>query len=310
MTTSADHKWRAEAALVLVILIWGFNFPVVKAVLQVMHPHVLNAFRFVASAAVLGGLYVYRRRRRRLPLWKPLRDHPFQIVGLGLLGFLLYQLCFILGLDLTTAGNAALIMASSPLWTALTGFALRTERLRMGSWLALVVVLVGAVIIVLGGSKTIDFGSDTFVGNLIMLGAALTWGVYTALNKPALSYVSATGLTFLGLLFALPFLFALGAAFYETVEWHRVTALHWGAILYSGGLSTGLAIALWNNAVNRVGASDTAVFGNLVPVVALLSSFFMLGEPITFSQVAGGIFVIGGVMAMRRARRIAPAPAG
>ncbi|MEX0822645.1 MAG: DMT family transporter [Rhodothermales bacterium] len=308
MTAPRDHAWKAEAALILVIFIWGFNFPIVKFVLQVMHPHVLNAFRFVASVTVLGGLYVHGRRSLGLPLWQPLRDHGRYIASLGLLGFLVYQFCFIVGINLTTAGNAALIMASSPLWTAMTGYWMRTESLSRGSWIALFVVLLGAVIIVLGGTDSVHFGSDTFVGNLIMLAAALTWGVYTALNKPALRYVSPTGLTFLGLLFALPFLFALGIPYYNHVVWDQITWVHWTAVIYSGALSTGLAIALWNNAVNRVGASDTAVFGNLVPVVAVFSSYFMLGETITVSQVIGGLFVIGGVLAMRRARHPIPAP--
>lgn len=308
MTTTAQQKWRAEAALVVVILIWGFNFPILKSVLKVMHPHVVNSFRFLTSATVLGGLYVYRRRRSREPLWAPLIEHTKLIAGLGLLGFLVYQLCFIIGINLTTAGNAALIMASAPLWTALTGLVLRTERLETGAWLALFIVLAGAVVIVLGGADTVSLGSETFVGNLVMMAAALTWGVYTALNKPALKHISVTGLTFLGLLFALPFLLGLGITYADTVNWTMVTWVDWSAILYSGALATGVAIALWNNAVNRVGASETAVFGNLVPVVALFTSYFMLGETITLSQIVGGLFVIGGVLAMRNVRK--PVPAG
>jgi drug/metabolite transporter (DMT)-like permease len=308
MTKAADQTWRAEAALVLVVLVWGVNFPIVKAVLEVMDPFVLNSFRFATSAIVLGALYARQSAQRGQPFWKPLRNRPLQIAGLGILGFLVYQLCFILGLDRTTAGNAALIMAGSPLWTAVAGFALRTEVLQRRSWFALIIVLIGAVIIVLGGEGELDFSSETFVGNVIMLAAAMAWGVYTALNKPALGFVSATGLTFLGLLVALPFLFALGVPYYSEVAWNQVTMLHWGAILFSGGLATGIAIVLWNNAVKRVGASQTAVYGNIVPIVAVGSSYMMLGETITSSQVVGGLFVIGGILVMRRASRVAAAP--
>lgn len=307
---SIDDKRRAEAALIFVILVWGVNFAVVKSVLEVMHPHVLNTFRFLISACVLGALYAYRRARIGQPFWKPLRDHPIQIIGLGLLGFLLYQLCFILGIDRTTAGNAALIMASSPLWTAVTGFVLRTEVLDQRSWIALFVVLVGAVVIVLGGAESVDFGSEMFIGNLVMLAAAVAWGVYTALNKPVLRFVSATGLTFLGLLFALPFLLAIGVPYYSSVDWAQVTWVHWGSILYSGGLATGIAIALWNNSVSSVGASETAVYGNLVPIVAVASGFFLLGETITVSQAIGGVLVIGGVLMMRRSNRFVASGVG
>lgn len=289
-----------------VVVVWGINFPIVKAVLEIMHPHVLNTLRFVVSTLVLGVLYVYRRRRLGKPIFSPLREHTRQIAGLGILGFFLYQFCFIVGLNYTTAGNAALIMASSPLWTAVTGFAFRLEALRRASWIALFVVLVGAIVIVVGGANEVHLGSETFVGNLIMLGAALFWGAYTALSKPALSYVSPTGLTFLSLLFALPLLFGIALPYYGETDWSSIEGIHWGAILFSGGLSTGLAIALWNNAIDSVGASDTAVYGNLVPLVALASSFLLLNESIYLAQIVGGVLVIGGLLLMRQAR-VAPA---
>lgn len=298
----SKHHWRAEWALLFTILVWGLNFPVVKAVLQIMHPHVLNALRFVVSAIVLGGSYVYHRHRLGLPLWKPLRDHPLQIAALGILGFVFYQLCFIVGLDYTTAGNAALIMASSPLWTALVGRAFRTERLAGASWVALLIVLAGTCVVVIGGSTEISFGSDTFIGNLIMLVAAVFWGAYTAFSKPVLGYLSPTGLTFLSLLFALPFLFGIAIPFYGETDWGGVRPIHWLAILFSGGLSTGLAITLWNNAIRVVGASNTAVYGNLVPLLALAFSYVLLGENIYVAQVVGGALVIGGLLVMRRAR--------
>lgn len=295
--------WRAEGALLFTILVWGLNFPVVKAVLEIMHPHVLNAVRFVVSVVVLGSLYIYQRRRAGLSLWQPLRDHPLQIAALGILGFVFYQLCFILGLNLTTAGNAALIMASAPLWTAIIGRTFRTEQLGQASWIALSVVLIGTIVVVLGGSDEIHFGSNTFVGNLTMLAAAVFWGACTAFSRPVLAYLSPTGLSFLSLLFALPFLFGIAIPYYGATEWASVRPIHWLAIVFSGGLSTGLAISLWNNAVKVVGASNTAVYGNLVPLLALGFSYVLLGENVFLAQIIGGALVIGGLLIMRRARR-------
>ncbi len=298
----SKHLWRAEWALLFTILVWGLNFPIVKAVLQIMHPHVLNALRFVVSAVVLGASYVYHRHRLGLALWQPLRDHPMQIAALGILGFVFYQFCFIVGLDHTTAGNAALIMASSPLWTALVGRAFRTEQLAGASWIALLIVLIGTCVVVVGGSNEVSLGSATFIGNLIMLAAAVFWGAHTAFSKPVLGYLSPTGLAFLSLLFALPFLFGIAVPFYGETDWGSVRPIHWLAILFSGGLSTGLAITLWNNAVRVVGASNTAVYGNLVPLLALAFSYVLLGEKIYAAQVVGGALVIGGLLVMRRAR--------
>lgn len=66
--SSRNHPSRSEAALLFVVLVWGINFPIVKAVLEIMHPHVLNILRFVVSTIVLAGLYVYRQRRVGKPV--------------------------------------------------------------------------------------------------------------------------------------------------------------------------------------------------------------------------------------------------
>ncbi len=291
--------WKNDALLLFVVLVWGLNFSVVKSVLEVMHPHALNAFRFVVSALVLGGVHVARQRRAGRPVFEPLRTHAAAIAGLGILNFVLYQFCFIVGLDHTTAGNAALIMASSPLWTALTGRLLRLEVLSRGAWAGLLFILAGAAVIVLGGDGEIDFSSATFTGNLFMLAGSLFWGSYTALSRPVLRDVSATALTFLTLLFGLPFLFGIAVPHLDEVRWASVTIWTGLAILFSGGLSTGLAVVIWNRAVHHVGASHTAVYGNLTPVAALLFSTLLLGEAITAVQVTGGAMILGGLVWMR-----------
>lgn len=288
--------------MIFVVLVWGLNFPILKAALSSMPLHVLNAFRFVVSAVVLGGLYYARQRRTTTSFFEPLRLYGRQIAALGLLGFVLYQLFFIIGIDHTKAGNAALIMASAPLWTAVTGKFFRLEILKGGSWAGLVTTLTGTVVIVVGGASALDFSSSTFVGNVIMLGAAMCWGVYTAFSRPVLQHVSATGLSFLSLLFALPFLFGIAGFYLDEVIWERIDLWVWLAILFSGGLSTGLAVAIWNNAIHQTGASHTAAFGNLVPLTALLSSFLLLSEDITAAQVAGGALIIGGLVLMRQKR--------
>ncbi len=297
---------KYDLALLFAVLVWGINFVVIKAALGVMHPHVLNALRFLVSALVLGALYVWRQRRAGDPLLAPLRRHGRVLFGLGMLGFFFYQLSFIIGADLTTAGNAALIMASAPLWTAVFGHFARLEELRGGAWMGLLATFAGAALIVVGGTRSIDFSDETFVGNLLMVGAALLWGAYTAFSRPMTRRVTPTAVTFLGLLMALPFLLALSVPYVGDVEWERVTGWIWVAIVFSGGLSIGLAVVIWNAAVKHVGPSQTAVYGNLVPVVALISGALFLNEHIGPAQIGGGALILGGLLLIRRFRSIEP----
>ena len=294
---------KHEFALLFTVLVWGFNFPVLKAALAVMHPHAMNVFRLTVSALVLGGLYAAQQRKAGESFFAPLRRHGWPLFGMGLLGYFFYQFVFIVGIDKTTAGSAALIMASSPLWTAVIGRLFQFDFLRPAAWLGLMTTLVGAGVIVLGSTKEIDFTDDTFAGNAIIMAAAVLWGSYTAFNKPLSRRATPISISFLGLFFALPLLYALGLPYFDTVQWDGVNGWIWLAIVFSGGLSTGLVVVFWNSAVKHVGPSHTAAFGNLVPIIALFSGALFLGEQITLAQVAGGALILGGLFVMRRTRR-------
>jgi len=88
-----------------------------------------------------------------------------------------------------------------------------------------------------------------------------------------------------------------------SVDWTGVSSLMWVGILLSGGLSTGLGVAVWNDSVRRIGPAHTAVFSNLTPFVAVLSSWLFLGEKIFPAQIVGGALILSGLVLMRRIRR-------
>ena len=107
----------------------------------------------------------------------------------------------------------------------------------------------------------------------------------------------------MALLLALPFLTVLGKAHFRYVDWHAAHGWLWLAIVGSGSLSTGVTIAIWNNSVKAVGPAHTAVYGSLVPVVALLTGVILLGEAITPAQIVGGALILGGLFYLRRRRK-------
>lgn len=302
MAPSSDTRsWLADASLISVVFIWGANFPILKAALTVMHPFVLNIFRFSISVALLGGIYLWRRGDRSF--WAPMRSHGWSIVGLGLAGYFVYQVLFIVSVNNTTAGSAALIMAGAPLWTALIGRLSGLEVLRGLAWVGLFISLAGTALVILDGATNTALTESSLFGNTMMLIGAVVWGGFTTYNKAIVHDVSPLGVTFFGLLVALPLLVGLGIPYWSTVQWTEVDAWVWWAILYSGALSTGIAFLIWNNAVKTVGPSNTAVYNNLVPFVAVLGGAWFLGESVTTLQLLGGALIIGGVVWMRRVRQ-------
>jgi len=301
---TASRSWLSDLSLIGVVFIWGANFPILKAALAAMHPFVLNIFRFSISVALLGGIYLWRRGPGSF--WAPMRTHGWSIVALGLAGYFVYQILFIVSVNNTTAGSAALIMAGAPLWTALIGRLSGLEVLRGLAWIGLLLSLAGTALVILDGASNAALTESSLFGNTMMLIGAVVWGGFTTYNKAIVHDVAPLGVTFFGLLVALPLLIGVGLPYWHTVQWAEVDTWVWWAILYSGALSTGIAFLIWNNAVKTVGPSNTAVYNNLVPFVAVLGGAWFLGETITLLQILGGALIIGGVVWMRQVRQHRP----
>ncbi len=279
----------------------------VKIVLEIMHPHVMNIFRLLAAAAVLSWIYWRRTRTAGTAFWGPLKTSPKAIIRLTLVGWVFYQAAFIIGLDYTSAGNGAIIMSSAPIWTALLSLVMGTERLSFQAWLGLFVSIIGTATVVAFGTAEISLSSDLLIGNTVILGAAILWGCYTALTKPVVQHHSPLALTVIALNLSLIPLAILAIPYWGETDWASMNGLYWFAVFFSGALSTGVAIVFWNNAVLNLGASHTAAFGNLVPLIALVSGFLVLGDPILPAQLLGGTLIIGGLVVMRWARKTKPA---
>jgi len=184
------NRWKIDVLLVLAVLIWGINFPVIKGPMEVLHPHVVNVLRFVFSGLVLGAFHYRAQRRAGEGFFEPLRHHGKALVGLSLIGYVLYQACFILGVANTQAGMAALIIASAPLWTALITQIQGTEQLKAWGWGSLAVTISGTLLVVFQDDTALATDGTSLFGNLMMLGAAFCWGAYTALSKSCLLYTS------------------------------------------------------------------------------------------------------------------------
>ena len=286
----------ALVAAIGVAVIWGVNVPVMKAGLQEVDPFFFNAARLTLSAVALGLLEAVERRGR------PEVVTPWgKVIGLGLLSSLAYQVLFLLGMDATSAGNTAIIVASGPLWTAIIESAMGVDRHGARAWGALAVAFVGTALVTLTGVDD-PSGGATLFGNLVMLAAMGTWALATVLSRPLLETFPATRLAFLAVLVSLPGHWALALPGLDLASVERPGFVA-STIVYSGVLSTGIAYSLWNRSVRELGAARTAAFSNLVPVVALTVAWVYLGEQPRALQLAGGALVVAGLLMWRTVRR-------
>lgn len=284
----------AELGLLAMVLIWGVNFSVIKVALAELHPLAFNAFRFPLAALVL---WAVLRRRGKGPA--PARGDVARIVVLGVLGNVVYQLFFIFGMDRTTAGNASILLASTPIWTTLFSNLAGHEPVRPVIWLGVLGTVAGMALVVLGREAAVAAGGGRLLGDLLMVGASVSWSVYTVGAQRLVHRYGSLPVAAWTLWIGAAGLVLVGAVPLAATPIRAVSPLAWGATAYAGALGIGIAYMLWYFGVRRLGNTRTAVHSNLVPVVALLVAWVWLGEQPALPQLAGAAIIIAGVSLTR-----------
>ena len=152
-----------DIGLVTLCVIWGVNFSVIKVALLEIEPLAFNALRFPLAAATL---FVLLRWRGPIPL--PHKDHRARVVLLGLLGNLVYQFLFIFGIDATFAGNASLVLATTPVWTLVLSTLLGQEQHTVAVWVGVLTTMGGMVFVVVGGASALGYSDGLPHGDLLL----------------------------------------------------------------------------------------------------------------------------------------------
>jgi drug/metabolite transporter (DMT)-like permease len=285
-----------DLGLLGVVLIWGFNLPLVKIALREFRPLAFNAVRFsLASVLLLLLLRAYGESIRTSPrdmLW---------LLGLGLLGQTAYQVFFIEGIDRTTASHTALIFGVTPVLVAVLSLLLGHERVGGAGWAGAALAFCGEYLII-AGKAPMNGPSPTLRGDLLILAAALCWCLYTVLAHPLLARHSPLKVTTLsvvwGSLGMIPFCLPSMAA----QDWRSVRPAIWAAAVGSSLFALVIAYVLWYRSVHRVGNVRTAVYSNLVPLSGTLAGWSILGERLYPLLALGAAAIFAGI-ALTRSQR-------
>lgn len=294
-TSSQSNILRTELQLIGVVIVWAANYPVAKYAISAIDSFVFNGIRFIVAAIVVGVLFVSRER------WVSIArgDWPALLRG-GVIASVLYQVAFIFGLSLTTAGNSALLLNTAPLWTVIISARIHSEKIGRATWSAMLLSLVGIILIIAGSGKKLEFGGQAMIGDVISLAAAFFWASNTNLQKSLLVHYSPTqvALTFSTIGAIGLSLIAVPAA--VNTEWASIHWTYYAAAIASGALSIGAANVFWSYGVQRLGPGRTGNFGYLIPVLAFIFAYFALGEELHHIQFVGAVLTLVGVYVARR----------
>jgi len=217
------------------------------------------------------------------------------------MGFGIYQVLWATGLTVTTAGTSALIVATTPIWTALVAIAIRTETAHPARFSGAVIGFAGVVLVV--AARGLDLAAAG-AGDLATLAAAVCWGSYLALSAPLLATFSPLRLTTWAILAGTVVMAVPGSVQLADAGTAWLTPAALLAIAYSGIVAGGLANVVIFRAIAVVGPSRVANLQLLVPALTVALAAGALGEPILAGQVFGGAVIVAGILVF------APRPPG
>ena len=297
------RRWQTfspfDGLLVLMVLIWGGNYAVIKSALTELPPQAFNAVRMSVASLVFAAALVGKGRSRVA------RADWARVALLGTVGHFVYQLLFMAGIARTTASNSALIIGCSPVAVSIASALAGHERVVRAQWAGVLMSVLGVYLVVGAGA---EFGGASLAGDLFTLGAVCCWAVYTVGSRSMLARYSPLTVTGLTMITGTALYVPVSVPQLARVEWTNVPAWAWASTVLSALLALNVAYLIWYTSVQRIGNVRTSAYSNFIPLIALSIAAATLGEPVGAAKLAGAGAILAGVAITRIAARRYRAP--
>ncbi|MEY2719852.1 MAG: hypothetical protein RLZZ273_1218 [Bacteroidota bacterium] len=225
------------------------------------------------------------------------------ILGLGLLNISVNQILFIWGVKFTTAPNASLAYALTPVFVVFIARIVYKQSVSLVKWIGVVTAIAGAVIVL--NERGIAVQADQSVGNIMVLCASISWATYTFYSSRLIERygaVQAIALTFFsGLLLYVPVWFAIPiqSPLVKVVTAAGASSI-WFQLFYLGVITSGVGYGLWYIALSKLPSSNVAVFNNLQPVLTSVLALLLFGLEPSGAYLIGGALALLGVVVTQR----------
>ena len=291
--------WPTYFKLILVALLWGGTFIAGRLLAESLSPLMSAIGRFGLAVFILILLTI--KFEGRLPTLS-LRQVAITF-ALGLTGIFTYNLCFFTALSEMPASRTALFVAFNPIATALLVSLLYREKISFQKLLGIFVAVLGALTVISNGHllTVIQDISQTFGrGELSMLCAVLSWAIYTVVGRKALLGLSPLASTTYAAIWGLLLLLMV---WFFNPNVQVLPELNWqigAAIGYLAVFGTVIPFIWYYQGIKTIGAAQTSVFTNFVPLFGVLLGALILNEQISSSMLLGGALVIMGVILTNR----------
>ncbi len=282
----------AWVTLLLPPLLWAGNFIVGRAVRDDLTPMTLSFGRWaVALACLLPFAYGAMRRD-----WNRYWEHRWMVLGTSVVGVAAYNSVLYFALRTATASNALLLNSLAPLLIVLLGAVFYRQRMTWGQALGLALSFFGVLILVLQGNWS-SWQNISFVpGDLIMLGAAVMWAVYTLWLRQLPADMDRLGLMGIQVVLALVALLPFVLIEHRVAPGPPLDTPAYEAIAYVGIFASAVAYILYMRAVQYFGPARAGLCVRVAPMFGVVLSALFLGEHLHGYHALGIVAIAAGLV--------------
>ncbi|MBI3681790.1 MAG: EamA family transporter [Acidobacteria bacterium] len=295
LATNGPTKARLYSLLLLMVFFWSMNFVIARIALREIPSLLTASLRAIFAGLFLLPLYFWKGRAQDRERWSR-SDLPV-LLFLGFVGVALNQVCFLSGYARTSTGHAAIVIGLTPLLVLVTSATCGLERLTTKKSFGILVALAGIGLLQLARGSG---GQATLLGDMLVLGASVTFALFTVLGKQLTARHG--GLTINTFAYV-----SGGLMLFPVVAWHtgsfdfsQVSAAAWISLLYMAVFPSAVCYLIFYWALTHIPATRVSSFAYLQPVLATLFGVVLLGDQITATLVAGGSLVLTGVFLTER----------
>lgn len=292
---SSPSPFVILSTLISIQIMFGVNYSVSKVLVDTFPPLMWASIRGMVAAIAMIALSIWLGRAERLP-----RSFVVPALTLSLLGVVINQGCFLVGLRYTTSANSAILNSLIPLLTLLFLILKRQEHFTWRRTLGVFSAFLGVLILLRVEHFTMS--DKTMFGDALTIINCISFSLYLALSKRFLAAHDpfwATGWLF--------FFGSIGLTLISTPEWASfrlppMTGELWACIAYAIVAGTIVVYFLNNWLLSHIDASRVASFIYLQPLVASVLGYLWLGEPITLRTLFSAALIVCGVVMTSKAK--------
>lgn len=285
-------KALAHIGALLIMTAWGSSFLSTK--IMIVDGGVtaveMYVYRFACAYILLLFLSVKKLFSNN---WKD----EFQFFICGICSGSLYFIMENYALEYTKAGNVSLLASTSPIFTTLLIATVLHTKIKTGVIIGSIISFIGVACIILGNGESFEIKPK---GDLLALGAAFTWGVYTLVIKNLNPFYNSIFITrkifFYGVLTALPLLFFQNEPLHLTTIFNAQEPIYLINFVFLVVICSGLAFLIWNETMKILGSVTANNYLYLQPLVTMVAAYFILGEQIFFLGYLGCLLIVGGLV--------------